>query len=219
MSEQTSAAQPAPRKRPEVIRPHLIGPAFWTVTGIISLLVNLILVAVLIGLGSQIFALKSVVSDQLLQGLYQNFQKMDQAHIRSTIPVRDQTVRANFNLHIETPTTVVLSQDTLLQNATVVQLNTGGLTIYNAPAEILLPAGTQLPILLNLDVPVDQEIPVNLDVSVDIPLSETDLHEPFAGLQAVLTPYIQLLEGTPDTWDQAICGPEPSAFCIWFFSD
>jgi hypothetical protein len=96
----------------------------------------------------------------------------------------------------------------------VVQLNTGGLTIYNAPAEILLPAGTQLPILLNLDVPVDQEIPVNLDVSVDIPLSETDLHEPFAGLQAVLTPYIQLLEGTPDTWDQAICGPEPSAFCI-----
>ncbi len=106
-----------------------------------------------------------------------------------------------------------------MQNATVVQLNTGGLTIYNAPAEIILPAGTQLPILLNLDVPVDQEIPVNLDVAVDIPLKDTELHQPFSGLQTVLEPYIYMLDGSPNSWQQTVCGAEPSDLCIWFFTE
>lgn len=206
-------------EQPVSRHPWSFGPAFWTLTGILSLVVNAILIAVLVGVGSQIFALKKVVSEQLIHGLYQNFQQMDEAHIRSNIAVRDQSVRANFNLHIETPTTVILSQDTRLQNATVVQLNTGGLTIYNAPAEIILPAGTQLPILLNLDVPVDQEIPVNLDVAVDIPLKDTELHQPFSGLQTVLEPYIQMLDGSPNSWQQTVCGAEPSDLCIWFFTE
>jgi hypothetical protein len=202
-----------------MLRPNPLLPSFWTITGILSLIVNAILIAVLIGVGSQLFTLKRLLSEQLIEGLYQNFVRMDEAHIRTVIPVRDQKVRANFTLHIKTPTTVTLAEDTLLPNAQVLRLNTGGLTIYNAPADIVLKAGTDLPIFLDLEVPVDQEIPVNLDVNVDIPLRETDLHEPFTGLQEVVLPYRELLNQTPNSWSEALCGNPPLPLCRWLFGE
>ncbi len=218
-----NAREPIPsisaQQRPPRLRPGLLLPPFWTITGILSLIVNAVLIAVLIGLGSQLFALKQIVSGQLIEGLYQNFVLMDQAHIRTVIPVRNQTVRANFTLHIQTPTTVRLSQDTLLSNAQVLRLNTGGLTIYNAPADIVLKAGSELPIVLDLEVPVDQEIPINLDVQVDIPLKDTDLHQPFTGLQQVLLPYREMLAGTPNSWAEALCGAPPLPACLWLFGE
>jgi len=216
--EITNPSQP-PAPLRQMIRLNRLLPPFWTITGILSLIVNVILIAVMIGLGSQLFTLKRILSDQLIEGLYQNFVRMDEAHIRTTIPVRDQKVRANFTLHIKTPTTVTLAEDTLLANAQVLRLNTGGLTIYNAPADIVLKAGTDLPIFLDLEVPVDQEIPVNLDVVVDIPLRETDLHEPFTGLQQVVLPYRELLKQTPDSWSEALCGTPPLPLCLWLFGE
>lgn len=218
-----NASEPSPpasgQHRTYRLRPGLLLPPFWTITGILSLIVNAVLIAVLISLGSQLFTLKQIVSGQLIEGLYQNFVLMDQAHIRTVIPVRNQTVRANFTLQIQTPTTVRLSQDTLLSNAQVLRLNTGGLTIYNAPADIVLKAGTELPILLELEVPVDQEIPVNLDVHVDIPLKDTDLHQPFNGLQQVLVPYREMLAETPNSWAEALCGAPPLPACLWLFGE
>lgn len=214
---------PQPRRSPAIRMPTIrwgkIGPAFWTVACVLSLTVNLVLITILVALAAQIFSIKQVISDQLIDGLYQNFALMDEAHIRTVIPVRDQKVRATFTLEIDTPTTVRLSEDTLLSNAQVQRLSTGGLTIYNAPADIILRAGTELPILLNLEVPVDQEIPVNLDVHVDIPLRETDLHQPFTGLQAVLSPYRSMLGNTPNTWTQAVCGSDPLPLCLWLFGE
>ena len=46
-------------------------PAFWTVACVISLVVNIILVAVLVGLARELFTIKSMVSEQLIGGLYQ----------------------------------------------------------------------------------------------------------------------------------------------------
>ncbi len=201
------------------LRPHPLLASFWTITAILSLVVNAVLIAVLIGVGSQLFTLKRILSEQLIEGLYQNFVRMDEAHIRTVIPVRDQKVRANFTLHIKTSTTVTLAEDTLLPNAQVLRLNTGGLTIYNAPADIVLKAGTDLPIFLELEVPVDQEIPVNLDVNVDIPLRETDLHEPFNGLQEVVLPYRELLKQTPNSWSEALCGTPPLPLCVWLLGE
>ncbi|GIV63313.1 MAG: hypothetical protein KatS3mg045_0652 [Bellilinea sp.] len=212
------STQPSAPRR-QILHPHQLLPSFWTITGILSLIVNAILIAVLIGVGSQLFTLKRMLSEQLIEGLYQNFVRMDEAHIRTVIPVRDQKVRANFTLHIKTPTTVTLAEDTLLPNAQVLRLNTGGLTIYNAPADIVLKAGTDLPIFLDLEVPVDQEIPVNLDVNVDIPLRETDLHEPFTGLQEVILPYREFLNQTPNSWSEAVCGKPPLPLCLWLFGE
>lgn len=202
--ETTPTAQPAKRTLK-------IGPPFWTIASILSLVVNLILIVVIIVLAGQIFKVKSILTDQLIGGLYNNFVLMDQASIRTTIPVTTQ-VPAKFDLPLETDTTVTLTEDTQIKAATV-SLSTGGLVIYNAPTDIILPAGTVLPIHLNLVVPVDQQIPVELNVAVDIPLNQTDLHAPFVGLQQVLDPYYSMLKALPGSWEEILCGPNPGKFC------
>jgi len=215
------AAQPAPAPQaapaaPPAAKPARRGlklmPAFWTVTSVISLTVNIILIVILVVLGTQLFNLKQLVEKQLLAGLYENFILMDQAHIKTTIPVSAQ-VPAKFDLALKTDTVVVLTEDTLLENASVVSLQTGGLAIYNAPATIKLAAGTRLPVALDLSVPVDQMIPVNLMVEVDIPLSQTELHQPFTGLQEVIRPYYLLLNELPNSWERALCSPGADLFC------
>jgi len=193
-----------------------IAPAFWTIASILSLVINLILIVILLVLASQLFTLKRVVQEQVLGGLYRNFILMDQAHIRTTIPVSTE-VPARFTLPLETETEVVLTEDTFLQGATVRELSTGGLTIRNAPADIVLPAGTRLPVALNLDVPVDQMIPVNLNVQVDIPLSQTELHQPFVGLQEVVRPYYKMLDDLPDSWGELLCRSAAGSLCDSIF--
>ena len=202
-----------PRRR-RFIRKEKIGPAFWTVASILSITVNLILVAVLVSLAGQVFSLKKLVNDQLIGGLYENFVLMDQARITTTVPV-STIVKAQFDIPYETDTTVRLTQDTVLQGA-YVDINGGILEIHNAPTTILLPAGTDLPVHLNINVPVNQDIPVNLDVKVDIPLNQTDLHQPFVGLQEVVRPYHTLLNDTPDNWTDAFCGLSAKGVCSLF---
>jgi hypothetical protein len=194
-----------------ILRKDKLLPAFWTITTISSLIINVILIAVLLSLGNYIFAIKTLIRDQLVTGLYGNFMLMDEARIKTTIPVSAE-VPAKFNLPLETDTIVTLTQDTYIKGARV-NLYTGGLAISNAPADITLPANTELPVHLSLVVPVDQKIPVNLNVEVDIPLNKTDLHAPFVGLQQVVDPYYSLLWDLPSSWEEAICGRKPGAFC------
>jgi hypothetical protein len=204
---------PVEQKKRRWIRGEKIGPAFWTVAGILSVIVNIILIVMLVALGKQLFSLKQLVEDQVIGGLYNNFVLMDAAHIRTTIPVSTE-VPAKFDLALNTNTTVVLTEDTHLMNATIYELNAGGmLYIPRAKTNIILPAGTSLPVALNLTVPVDQKIPVNLNVEVDIPLNQTELHQPFVGLREVVSPYYGLLGSLPNSWQETLCGPEPSELC------
>jgi hypothetical protein len=204
---------PVPRQRFRLIRGEKIGPAFWTISSLISLTVNIILIIALILLARQLFAIKQIAQGQLVGGLFTNFVKMDQAHIRTTIPV-SAMVPAKFDLPLNTTTTVVLTEDTTITQATLYDLDADNvLRISRASMNIVLPAGTKLPIKLDLTVPVDQQIPVNLLVNVDIPLNQTDLHEPFVGLQQVVKPYYTLLNDAPNTWQDALCGPKPSGLC------
>jgi hypothetical protein len=165
---------------------------FWTVGATLSILLNCILVVMLIVLGNQLFTIKKMVGLDLIGGLYANFVKMDQASIKTTITVSDQ-IPVNFNLPISQDTVVTLTQPTSINGARVT-VNTGGLSINNAPADIILPAGTTLPIHLQMTVPVQQTLPITLQVPVDIPLNQTELHEPFVGLQQVVSPLFWLLK-------------------------
>lgn len=195
-----------------------LAPAFWTIASTLSLIVNLILIIVLIFLLNYVSKLNLQVNELLsyaslpedtVKGLYENFVLMDNAHIRTEIPV-SINVPVQFELTINTQTEVVLSQDTPINQARVT-LSTGGLNINNAPANIILPAGTRLPINLSLVVPVDKTVPVSLIVPVDIALSQTDLHTPFVGLQQVVQPLYCLLN--PQATSNAgllLCPPPPS---------
>ena len=98
-SYQTPRHKPRPRKR----WLWRFGPAFWTITGVLSLVINLVLISVIILLAGQVFILKSLVSNQLLNGLNDNFALMDQARIQANIPVSAE-VPAKFDLPLETDT-------------------------------------------------------------------------------------------------------------------
>ena len=171
-------------------------PAFWTIASIMSFSVNIVLLIVLAILLQNLGAVGVTLtglSDQLLGGLYNNFVKMDQAHITTTIPVSKE-IPVQFVLNVSGPTNVTLSEDVPISGA-LVTVNTGGLNINNARANIVLPQGTVLPIFIQgLAVPVDQKVLAELNVAVDIPLSQTDLHEPFVGLQKVVEPFYCLIE-------------------------
>ncbi len=129
---------------------------------------------------------------ETVSGLYNNFEKMNQAHIITTIPF-DTEIPVQFDIQINQQTEVVLSQDTAINGARVT-LTTGGLEISNAPANIVLPAGTRLPIMLTLTVPVNKSVPVQLLVPVDINLATSELGIPFTGLMDVLEPLYCLLD-------------------------
>ncbi len=184
-------------------------PAFWTVSSVISMTVNVILIVALLVVGKQLFTLKQAVVP-LVDGLNQNFVLMDKAVIATQVEVHDH-IPVVFDLPVKADTDVVLSHDVLIRDARV-NLSTGGLVIQNAPADIVLPKGTVLPIRLSIVVPVNTKVPVDLNVPVRIPLQETELHRPFVGLQQVVAPYKALLDGVPNSWG-GLCARYPSLWC------
>lgn len=182
--------------------------AFFNVAGILSFIVNIILIVALLILARELFALKALVGDHLLGGLYKNFQLMDAAHIRTTITVQDN-IPVAFDLPISQQITVTLTENTTIRNAIV--------GVLSVPTTVTLPAGTRLPIQLDLTVPVQTTIPITLNVPVDIPLQETELHQPFMGLQDVVRPLNDLLQPNIKTPADLPCGllrPVCNAFFI-----
>jgi hypothetical protein len=169
-------------------------PAFWTVASIMSITVNIVLIVILLTMLDMLGLIRKTANDQvsgLLGGLYTNFVKMDQASIVSTIPV-DANIPLNITVPVQATTQITLADTVTIPNAHV-RINTGALNI-DADAVVTLPANT--PLMVNLDFPlnVQNTIPVHLDVPVNIPLSATQLHEPFVGLRQVVEPWYCLVE-------------------------
>lgn len=191
-----SAPIPAAKPEPKQRRRFKFLPAFWTIASVMSFTVNIVMLIVVLILLQMLGTIQFTADDQvssLLGGLYNNFVKMDEANIRTNIHV-EKEIPVNFILNVSGPTNVTLSSDVTIDGA-LVTVQTGGLNIVNARARIVLPTGTLLPINIdNLVVPVDQKVLAVLDVPVDIPLNQTELHEPFVGLQQVVKPWYCLIE-------------------------
>lgn len=224
--ESAGKKTPQPKPKPASVTPKInlnlnrikervrstlkFGPPFWNIASTISLTFNIIFIIILLSLG---IGLKKYglniggvlnLGDSLLGGLYSNFEKMDRASIKTEVKV-ETTIPVKFDLQLNKQTEVVLSQDVTITNARVT-VNTGGLNITNALTTIVLPQGTSLPVVLNLTVPVDTSIPVTLTVPVDIPLDQTELHEPFTGLQDVIRPLYCLINSNAKSLDgRTIC--------------
>ncbi|HNN14178.1 MAG TPA: hypothetical protein PKL78_11510 [Anaerolineales bacterium] len=219
-----TASQPAPAEKmpfasshdPEPVpvskkRDYRWAPAFWTIASVLSLTINVVLVIILLLLvanvqrmGVDMNSIKNLKMDVntikqasaglvgLPGGLYHNFEKMERANIHTDVKV-EAFIPVQFDLQLNQQTNVVLSQDVTITNA-LVTVNTGGLNITRANTTIVLPQGTNLPIFLNLTVPVDKQIPISLNIPVDIPLSATELNDPFIGLQEVIKPLYCFLD-------------------------
>jgi len=200
----TSAAVSEPEPRNARLK---FGPAFWTIASIMSLSVNIVLLAIGLLILRMLGGLTFVAEDQasgILGGLYHNFVKMDQATISANVPV-DAVIPLNIVVPVQATTRITLAEDAFIPNAHV-RINTGELNI-DADAEVLLPANT--PLVVNLDFPltVQNSIPIHLDVAVNIPLSQTQLHEPFVGLQKVVEPFYCFVEPNTVINGINVCSP------------
>ncbi len=161
-------------------------PAFWTAASLTSLTLNLLLLGLLMALLRGIGGLDpAAVGSGLLGGLYANFERLDQAHIQTTIPVQT-TLPLNMSIPLRTTTGIVLAQDVVIRNARV-RISTAAFNI-DSPADVTLPAGTALNVVLDFSVPVVQDVPVSLSIPVDIALKDTELHLAIRGLQDTLRP-------------------------------
>ena len=183
--------------------------ALWTITSLISMAINIVAIIVIVIL---IWAYRSIkvpesinitMATNLLNGLYSNFEKLDRATIRTIIPV-DAQIPLDISVPVQTTTQITLADSVVIPNAQVV-INTGGLNI-NSSARVTLPAGTPLTVNLNFNLPVQTSIPIHLDVPVNIPMAETELHDPFVGLQDVVQPLYCLVDQNATNLDaQLIC--------------
>jgi hypothetical protein len=208
-AQQTAVQAVNPKSKQDMPRLEKFLRALWTMTSLISMVVNVVVIIVLVIL---VWAYRDIklpegvditMVNKLLGGLYSNFEKLDRATIRTTIPV-DAQIPLDISVPVQRTTQITLADSVVIPNAQVV-INTGGLNI-NSNARVTLPAGTPLNVTLNFDLPVQTSIPVRLEVPVVIPMTETELHEPFVGLQEVVQPVYCLIDPNATNLDaQLIC--------------
>ncbi|MGD8406102.1 MAG: hypothetical protein PVJ21_20770 [Anaerolineales bacterium] len=183
--QQKFTQTPAMPRREKLLR------ALWTTASVFSMGLNIVLIIILV---MGFWAYRDIkvpegvdisMLNNLLSGLHTNFEKLDRATIQTVIPV-DAQIPLDITVPVQRTTQITLSETVSIPNARVV-INTGGLNI-NSTASVTLPAGTPLTVNLNFNLPVQTSIPVHLDVPVNIPMADTELHEPFVGLQEVVQP-------------------------------
>jgi len=188
-------------------------PAFWTIASVISLSVNVVLLIALLVIYQMLGGLNGIISlaqsqaNGLLGGLYQNFVKMDQATISTTIAV-DANIPLDITVPVQTSTNIALAEDVVIPNARV-KIDMGGAQNFHIDADaiVTLPAGTPLTVSLDFPLQVKDTIPVHLDVPVNIPLNQTELHDPFVGLRMVVQPYYCFLQPNTIVDGINVCSP------------
>jgi len=179
-----------------------LGRLLWRFMVIFSFVVNLVLVAVLLGAGLLIFEIKNAIADPLIGGLHSTAIGLRNATIDWTIPVRDN-IPVNLDIELQTDTVVVLNAPVPLTVQAIIDLP--GLNAQNVPATVSLqlPAGLQLPVKLDVPVPVRERLDVSLDVRAVIPLSETQLADPINTLGLLFEPLAIALHNLPSNWGEA----------------
>jgi hypothetical protein len=171
---------------------------FWdaakTITLIVSMVIDLILIVAVVILANQVGAIKMTLNTVLGQ-LDAAFEGLGQAVISDTIKISQQ-VPVRFDLP--------LKQDTVVTTQAPVPINTqatfslGQFGSINGTVSLQLPAGTSLPVHLELTVPVSNVIPVVFDQPVRIPLAEKGLGSVVSKLRAALSPIIGVVQQLPD---------------------
>lgn len=177
-----------------------IGKILWRFMIVFSFIVNIVLLVVVIGLAALLFDIKNNVVTPLVAGLHSSFVGLDQATIDWTIPVRD-SIPIAFDLPLNQDTVVTLTEDVPL--TVFASISAPPLQLSSATVFLTLPAGTRLPVALDLDVPVATDVDVDLDVRAVIPLNQTQLHDPFENLRLIFEPITRALYNLPNDYGGA----------------
>jgi len=177
--------------------------AFKTIALFFSFGMNLIMLIAMLALAPLIIPIVADIARPIVGGLNSSFVDMSSAKIERVIEVND-SLDVEFTLPVEASTTVVIYEDVALEGVPARFVLPDGGGVINGQVYLSLPDGLSLPVELSLDVPVRNTIPVKLAVAVDIPLSETELGEPFNKLESLFAPLDELLQGLPATNDELL---------------
>jgi hypothetical protein len=187
-------AAAVPPEQPRKSQPRKFWDAAKTITLIASMFIDLILIVAVVILANQVGSIKMTLNAVLGQ-LDSAFKDLGQVVITDTIKINQQ-VPVQFDLP--------LSQDTVVTTLAPVPINTqanfslGPYGSINGTVSLQLPAGTSLPVHLEMSVPVSNAIPVVFDQPVSIPLAEKGLGHVVDKLRAALLPIIGVVQQLPD---------------------
>ncbi|HEU5104176.1 MAG TPA: hypothetical protein VFU22_34400 [Roseiflexaceae bacterium] len=195
-------------------------PGLWKAMIITSFVINIILIAVLIGAGYFFWSWRSQIASTTVgvQGFAHDnvaelrdvVQQLQAAHIKTTIPLNQPLPLKGLGVvvPVSQEPTVTLVQDVPL-NLSGADIDLGaGNRLRAQNISLVLPAGTPLTIKLDMQIPLDDvTIPIKLDVPVDIAMADTELAPQFRRLGNVVDRLVypaKDLLGMPD-----VDKPEP----------
>ena len=171
--------------------------AFKNFAIIFSFILNMVFLVMLILGAFYIIPILNGVAEPVVSGLNSSFEEMENAHITQNIAIEDE-IPVVFDLPVRTATVATILEPVPMTIPTQFVLPGGGGQI-NGSVSFALPAGTQLPVQLDIVVPVSQTVPIVMEVPVDIPLSETELSQPFGDLRRLFAPLDSLLTNLPSS--------------------
>lgn len=199
ISPTTAASAPAPAvvaspEKPRKSRPRKFWDATKTLILITSLFVDLFLIVAVVILANQVGAIKMTLNTVLGQ-LDSAFEGLGQVVITDTIKINQQ-VPVRFELPLKQDTVVTTQSPVPISTQATFSLGQFG--SINGVVSLQLPAGTSLPVHLEITVPVSNVIPVVFDQPVSIPLAEKGLGPVVAKLRAALGPLRGVVQQLPD---------------------
>jgi hypothetical protein len=159
-----------------------------------SFLINVVLIAVLIFLGIQLFILKKGLAPAkpIVANLTSAIEGLKSATIRAEIPLQRDLPIA-LNVPVRQSTNVRLTQSVPLQVPADITLP--GVGFLSAQVALNLPEGLELPVYLEMDIPLETSIPISITVPVAIQMKDTELYPEFEKLGNLVKPLADLVNG------------------------
>ncbi len=155
---------------------------------------NVILFAVLIFLGVQLFVLKNGLGPvkPLIAELTGTIDGLQNATIKASVPLNER-LPISLQVPVSQNTNVRVTQAVPLQVPADITLP--GVGFLKANVALNLPEGLELPVFLSMTIPLESSVPVSLTVPVNIPLKDTELGPQFERLGKLVQPLADLVNG------------------------
>lgn len=174
-------------------------PGLWKAMIITSFVINIIMIAVLIGAGYFFLSWRSQIASTTVgvQGFAHDnvaelrdvVQQLQAAHIKTTIPLNQPLPLKGLGVVVpvsQEPTVTLVEDVPLNLSGADIDLGAGN-RLRAQNINLVLPAGTPLKIKLDMQIPLDDvTIPIKLDVPVDIAMNDTELAPQFRRLGNVV---------------------------------
>lgn len=151
----------------------------WRVIAALSLVLNVLLMVGLIVIGRNLRRSTETMTS-LAGSVREGFSTLLSAELVTEVVVNQQ-IPLELDLPLQQDTVVTLTEQTSVEGA-LITIHTSNFQVYNAPAEVVLPPGTRLPIALAANIPLRTTIPVEFEIPVRVSIDGSNLGPAFEAL-------------------------------------